>query len=87
MHWTFANFIIVGVGALAVVGGITMFRHRATLRRFFIRMQTRMYGFWVGNQMEQRTTPMTAVGVPAIGFVIIGCVFIVAGIFGEPRVT
>ena len=84
MDWTWENVVVAGIGVVSVVGWGFAFRHRAAYRRLIIRQQRAMFGSWFAQLTEKKTTPMSAVGVPAIGGMIIGVVFILDGIFGHP---
>jgi hypothetical protein len=78
--------LIIGLfGLVAIVGCSFLLRYRVAAREYFIRRNRSMYGSWVGDRMEKRTTPMSGVGVPAIGGIIIGAVSILTAIFGHPR--
>lgn len=79
-----SNLIIGFFGLVMIVGCSFLLRYREAAREYFIRQNRSMYGNWVGDRMEKRTTPMSGVGVPAIGGIIIGTVFILTAIFGHP---
>jgi hypothetical protein len=85
MEPPWSNLIIGAAGIIAIVGSSFMLRHREAVLRFIISQNRSMYGNWVGDKMQKRTTPMSGVGVPAIFGIVIGSVFILVAIFGQPR--
>ena len=79
--YSLENVIVVLIGLLAIAGGILLFRHRAAAYGFIIDANTRLYGTRFGERISQRSGPGIGVGVPAIGFILIGTVFVLAGAF------
>jgi hypothetical protein len=80
-----SNLFIGAAGIIAIVGSSFVLRHREAVLRFIISQNRSMYGNWVAEKMQKGATPMSGVGVPAIFGIVVGSVFILAAIFGQPR--
>ncbi len=87
MGWTGDNIAVFSVGVVFVALGIILFRYRMPVQEFLLRQQTAMFGSWVGDKMRKGATPMRSVGIPAIGFVVMGTIFVLAGVFGHFQVS
>ena len=85
MEPPWSNLIIGAAGIIAVIGSSFMLRHREAVLRFIISQNRSMYGNWAADRMQRRATPMSGVGVPAIGGIVLGSVFLLVAIFGQPR--
>lgn len=75
------NWLLVAIGCGAIAGATTMFRHRERIYRLIIEGQRATFGERVAR-LQDGGTPMTGVGVPALGGIVIGVVFILGGVFG-----
>lgn len=75
------NWLLVVLGCGIIGGASATFRHRVPIYRMIIEGQRAMVGERA-VRWQDRATPMTGVGVPAVFGVIVGVGFILGGVFG-----
>ena len=85
MEPPWSNLIIGAAGIIAIVGSSFLLRHREAVFRFIVSQNRSMYGNRVADKMQKRATPISGVMVPAIFGIVIGSVFVLVAIFGQPR--